>query len=412
MTVVIGGAGPGGACLAFLLARAGVSVTLIERHADFSREFRGERVVEAGISSLQTMDLWERVERLDTLRLTKQEIYIDRKLARTIENEEDSGGPLYLPQPPFLESVIEAATQFDEFTFARSTTVTDVLKAKGRIVGVVASRRGEERHINADLVIAADGRHSRLRRLAGLEAISPPGETPLPDVLWVKAPAPKAMKDAQASRGWIGDGTLAWGFLAPDGDVNIGWSVDRSLVDEMKKKGEREWFYQLLNLVDDNMRQHLIHVEDQMKRSHLHVLCHTAQKWWSPGLLMIGDAAHPMSPAAGQGISMAFRDAIVATNLIVPAIRTLSTPKSLDSICEAFQLARIDEVMKIQATQREMSKMLMQRTDEANDAIRGGSLLNSASDSTSTGPRRLSPSGDDLMRFGTPIELDPAVRTK
>ncbi len=405
--ILIVGGGPAGACLAWMMARAGVETVLVERHGDFSREFRGERILGAGISALEAMGLWSRIKHVETLWLDKSEMYIDRKLRMRSQATEGNRGALYLPQPPFLQAVIDAAATLPAFTFLSRTAAMGLVSEGGRVVGVeVKQEGGKTSQVRADLVICAEGRYSRLRNLAGLDDRLP-GEVEENDVVWVRMPAPDFMRKTGTSQSYIGRGTLAFAFNAPGGDMSMGWAVKKGALAEMNTVAENEWFERLLAELPEPMQVHMRSHKAQMKHSLLNVLCYCVSRWWRPGLLMIGDAAHPMSPAGGQGITSAFRDAIVATNRLAPLLLAKASPQEIDAACAAFQEARVAEIVPIQAQQRRMSRLMLQRT------WLGGLLMRRLMPALAKmGPRimgRLAV-GNRQMREGTPLELDPALR--
>ena len=166
--VVIVGAGPAGASLAYLLARRGIDTTLLERHSDFEREFRGEVLMPSGQDALAQMGLAAEVARLPRTDLRALEFYYRaRRLAR-VTPAADLGAvlPIWLPQPPLLELLVAQAEKTGAFRLERGATARDLVRENGRVVGVRAQTLAGEREFRGDLVVGADGRASAVRRRA------------------------------------------------------------------------------------------------------------------------------------------------------------------------------------------------------------------------------------------------------
>jgi 2-polyprenyl-6-methoxyphenol hydroxylase-like FAD-dependent oxidoreductase len=368
--VIIVGGGPGGACLGYIMAQAGLDVVLMERQSDFSREFRGEQIMDAGINALKTMGIWDKMGSIQTLRLSSAELFVDRKLALSMRDDSSKQGAIYLPQPPFLQLVLDEAAKFPNFTFHARTTAMNMIEENGRTVGVdCKGPDGERFEVRGDLVVGAEGRFSQTRTKAGLDSDVPKNSENF-DVIWCRLPAPPELVETSTSQMYIGDRTFSFALVTPDGDASIGWMIDKGNFTTYKKVGENEWFEQLVKLVPDRMAAHMRAHRSEIKHTLLNVICFNLAKWWKPGLMLIGDAAHPMSPAAGQGITMAFRDAIALTNSLAPLLLKGAKHAEIDAACAAFQKERSKEIDLVQGIQRKMSGVMMQSSAPARFMIR------------------------------------------
>ncbi|HSJ96006.1 MAG TPA: FAD-dependent oxidoreductase, partial [Myxococcota bacterium] len=175
--VAIVGAGPAGAALAFLLARRGVEVTLVERHEDFAREFRGEVLLPGGLDALDQLGVWDDFERVEQVALERAELYVGGRLRARVDLASAGFGrlaPRWVSQPALLEMLVARSAAFPSFRLARGTTARALLEEGGRITGVRVRGPDGERELRAALVVGADGRSSMVRRRGGLrERVDP-----------------------------------------------------------------------------------------------------------------------------------------------------------------------------------------------------------------------------------------------
>ena len=193
-SVIVVGAGPAGATLGYLLASRGVSVTLLERHRDFTREFRGEVLLPSGLEALHDMGLGDVVPSIPHIAPTAIALYANARPVFRLPVHPAFVGPhppTALSQPAFLEAVIRAASAYSSFRVELGVTVTDLLRVDGRVGGVMVRSQTGERELRADLVVGADGRSSAIRRGCGLEVRKHGLDV---DVVWCKVPLPAHRK--------------------------------------------------------------------------------------------------------------------------------------------------------------------------------------------------------------------------
>ncbi len=361
MHVAIVGAGPGGAALAFLLARRGVEVTLLERHTDFAREFRGEGLMPSGVDAFVQMGLRAQLDALPQSRLGGLEVYQGARRVIRLDLSDlppDSGFPRFVSQPHMLEMLVAESEKFSCFRFERGFTVRNLARKGGRVCGVRGDAQGAPREITCDFVVGADGRASVLRKRAGLERAH---EAPLFDVVWCKVPLPDFMADRSTGRAYLGRGHFCLMFPAPDGRLQIGWIIAKGAFGELRAQGVDRWVDELASFVSPELGAHLRARRSEITHPFLlDVVCYHLDEWTAPGLLLLGDAAHPMSPVGAQGINIALRDALVAGNQLGAALTGAPRVEELDAAARRVRDERLAEVREIQRLQQLPPRVLFQ----------------------------------------------------
>jgi 2-polyprenyl-6-methoxyphenol hydroxylase-like FAD-dependent oxidoreductase len=344
---IVVGAGPAGALLAYLLARRGVEVTLLERQTDFSREFRGEILMPSGIAALHDAGLRTAFDALPNLPIGVVELYRGERRMVTIPLDSLDPRPRVVPQPAMLEMIVAEAAKFSNFKLERGVTVRDLIFEKDRVVGIHGDTLGGPRDFRGDFVIACDGRASVVRKRAAL-----PQDRIMQgfDVVWGHVPG--EFPDGSTARGYIGSGHLLIMYPSPEGHTQIGWVIDKGTFGDIKKMGDG-WVDELAPHVSPDLRKYLAANKSAMARPFLlDVVCDRLREWTAPGLLLIGDAAHPMSPVGGQGINVALRDAVVAANHLGRGLMMRSDEATLDFAARNIQAERWPEIVRIQDMQQ------------------------------------------------------------
>jgi 2-polyprenyl-6-methoxyphenol hydroxylase-like FAD-dependent oxidoreductase len=245
--------------------------------------------------------------------------------------------------------MIEAAQAYPSFRLERGVRVHDLrYDANGRVAGVRVIASGEMREVDTDLVVGCDGRGSLVRTRAGLDLELLPEQY---DVLWFKLPAPEFLRETCKFMLMVRGGAHpALCYTSWDGHLQHGLILPKGGLSELK--GE-DWLRLSTASAPDWLAQHVLERREQVQGPLLlNVLVGRCPSWTRPGLLLLGDAAHPMSPVRAQGVNLALRDALVAANHLVPVFSQGGDHQALDAAATAVQRERQPEIVRAQALQR------------------------------------------------------------
>jgi 2-polyprenyl-6-methoxyphenol hydroxylase-like FAD-dependent oxidoreductase len=348
-TVVVIGSGPAGAAISLLLAERGIPVTLIERERDFDRVFRGEGLMPSGVDALFEMGIANLLDELPARNVESWDLYIGGRMTMSVPEPLDEIGDRamrIIPQAAFLDAVVVKAKRHSSFRFMDGTAAHDLRLEDERVAGVNVRGSAGEQTLRADLVIGCDGRGSLMRTRAGLDLKQIRERY---DVLWFKMPAPEPMRDRcaillMASRLGMGIAYTSW-----DGRLQCGLMVPKGV---KAAELDGDWPEILGRPAPDWLKSHFTAVRTEIEGPvRLNVLVGRCEQWSRPGLLLLGDAAHPMSPIRAQGINLALRDAIVAANHLVPLLRDGADHDAIDVAARAVQAEREPEIVRSQTLQ-------------------------------------------------------------
>jgi len=344
-TCCIAGGGPAGMMLGFLLARAGVDVLVLEKHADFFRDFRGDTVHPSTLELMNELGLLD-----EFLRLPHQEL---RQLKITV-GDRDYPGPdvshlptrckfiALMPQWDFLNFLATHAKRYPAFHLRMSAEVTDLIEEGGRVVGVKAKTEQGELDVRADLVFGTDGRHSTVRERAGMKVQD--FGVPI-DVLWYRIP--KGAGEPTPALGRVRNGKIL--VTIDRGDYfQCASIIQKGTFEEIKRQGLEAFRAGIVSaapFLADTMGE--LDSWDKVKLLTVQVNC--LREWYRPGLLCIGDAAHAMSPAGGVGINLAIQDAVAAANVLAGPLARGADP---DPLLHKVQKRRTLPTRVIQAGQK------------------------------------------------------------
>ena len=317
--MIVVGAGPAGASLAYLLADRGIEVALVERQRDFAREFRGEVLLPSGVDALEQMGLGEAYRRVPKWQPRSLTVYLNRKLVVDLALDPAFFGghpPAAVSQPGLLEAIVAEAAARPAFRFLRGASVRELLRDGERISGVrIQTDEGSE-ELRAPLVVGADGRASIVRRRGGFAALE---NAPPMDIVWCKVPA---LPGLDGARGYAGGGHLLLVYRTFGDQLQVGWAILKGTFGELRRRGIEQWVGEMAEHVTPDLAEHLRRHAGALTHPFLlDVVSDRVTCWSAPGALLLGDAAHTMSPVGGQGLNLALRDAIVAANHLVPVLR-------------------------------------------------------------------------------------------
>jgi len=314
--VIVGG-GPAGVMAGYLLARAGVQVAVLEKHSDFNRDFRGDTIHPSTLELMHELGLLD-----EFLKQPHQEV---RELRAVVNGQVVPVADFtklptrckfiaFMPQWDFLNFLSSHAKHFPEFQLHMETEVVDLLMEDSRVIGVRAKTPQGDLEVHADLVIAADGRHSTTQTRAGLEQVQ--FGVPI-DALWMRIS--KKDDDPEQSLGFFQHGKLL--VLIDRGDYwQCGFVIPKGQFDEIKECGLAQFQNEIVSFAGF-LRDRVAELDDWSKIKLLTVQVNRLREWCCEGLLCIGDSAHAMSPAGGVGINLAIQDAVATANLLAEKLR-------------------------------------------------------------------------------------------
>jgi 2-polyprenyl-6-methoxyphenol hydroxylase-like FAD-dependent oxidoreductase len=314
---IVGG-GPAGMMLGLLLARQGVEVLVLEKHADFLRDFRGDTIHPSTLEVIHELGLLE-----DFLSRPHQETQTVTLIVGGVPLTLGDFSHLptrckfiaFMPQWDFLDFVADHAREYPTFHLRMQAEVTDLIEEEGRVAGVRAATPAGILEVRADLVVAADGRRSTVRQKAGL----PVQDIGAPmDVLWMRVS--KQPGDPSQLLGRIEAGRMLV-IIDREQYWQCAYLIPKGSFETLKRDG-LEAFRKRLAELAPFLGSRVEELQSWEDIKLLTVAVDRLKQWFKPGLLCIGDAAHAMSPAGGVGINLAIQDAVATANILGPSLKS------------------------------------------------------------------------------------------
>ena len=352
----IAGGGPAGVVLGYLLARAGVDVVVLEKHQDFFRDFRGDTIHPSTLQVMHELGVLD-----EFLKRPHQEV---KTLGAEIGGElvqiaDFTHLPtrckfiMFMPQWHFLDFLAQQAKRYPGFHLRMQAEVDELIKDGDRVVGLKAATPHGDLEVRANLVVGTDGRRSTVRTLAGFEVEN--RGAPM-DVLWLRLS--KRPQDGTESLGHIEPGRF---FIMIDrGDYwQCAFVIPKGGFNELRRKG-LEAFRLAIVAIQPSLSDRVREIASWDDVKLLTVRVDRLKRWYRPGLLCIGDAAHAMSPIGGVGINLAVQDAIATANILArPLLEGNVTEENLRKVEKRRQLpTELTQALQIFVQNRVISNVL------------------------------------------------------
>ncbi len=352
----IAGGGPAGIMAGLLLARAGIDVVVLEKHADFFRDFRGDTIHPS------TLELMHELGCLDALlELPHQKArHLSFQFGGAAGTMADFTGLklrcpyiAFMPQWDFLSFLARHGARYPTFSLKMNAEVTGIIEEAGRVAGVTATTPRGPLDVRADLVIAADGRGSLVREKAGL-AVEELG-APM-DVLWFGLP--REASDPDETMGRFDAGRILVAIDRAD-YWQFGYVIPKGTLAEIRRQGLPAFRASVASLAP-YVADRVSALDDWEKIKLLTVQVNRLTRWYRPGLLCIGDAAHAMSPVGGVGINLAIQDAVAASNLLAGSLSARQvTDADLARVQKRRQFpTRVTQAFQIMVQNRVLTRVL------------------------------------------------------
>jgi len=364
---IVGG-GPAGAVLALLLARQGIPVMLLEAHKDFDRDFRGDTVHPSTMEIMDELGLADRLLELPHSKMHSISVQTAESavtLADFSHLKTKYPYVMMLPQVRFLEFITEEAKKYPNFQLVMGANVQELITEAGVVQGVRYRGHGGFHEVRAQLTVGADGRHSRLRQLGGFESVE---TSPPMDIIWFRLP--RNPEDPKGGMGRIGKGHIL-AMLDRSDTWQIAYVIQKGGYQQIRAEGLEALRQDIVKIAPE-LSDRVESLQDWSQVAFLSVESTRVKQWYHPGLLLIGDAAHIMSPVGGVGINYAIQDAVVAANILSEPLKTGNIkPSDLAK----FQRQREWPIRIIQAFQSLVQQTIFARVLNSPESVQPPSFL-------------------------------------
>ncbi len=298
------------------------------------------------------MGLWDELDAVPQVHMQGGVVCLNGRRRLTVDFAPDSFGPFgprWLSQPGLLEMLIEAGGHYPGFDFRRRASVNALIREGDRFVGIRGKGPEGDFEVRADLVIGADGRTSIIRRRAELPEHT--ARTPM-DIVWLKLPPLASLRDSPRLTACLGRGHLLVAAPVYDDMLQLGWIIEKGRFGDLSARGIPACLDDMAALAPPDLAEHIRrHRDDAVQPFLLATASDRVTEWTRPGLLVIGDAAHTMSPVGAQGLNIAIRDAVVAANHLVPVLAGEPAPAAVDAATKAIEAERAPEAIEVQRLQ-------------------------------------------------------------
>jgi 2-polyprenyl-6-methoxyphenol hydroxylase-like FAD-dependent oxidoreductase len=340
--------------LGFLLARAGVDVVVLEKHADFFRDFRGDTIHPSTLELMHELGLLDEFLKIPHQNVDRMAMQIGDERLQVVDLRHLPTRCKYIalmPQWDFLNFLAEHGKRYKTLDLRMHAEATDLIEEKGRIVGLRAKTADGDLDIRADVVVGCDGRHSTVREKAGF--VGDDYGAPM-DVLWFRIS--RRETDQNETFGHIEAGKMM--IMLNRGDYwQCAYVIPKGGIERVQSEG-LDAFRQRVVFMSPDLADRAGELKGWDDVKLLSVSVDRLRRWWRPGLICIGDAAHAMSPIGGVGVNIAIQDAVAAANRLAAPLRARGVS---DDDLRAIQERRTFPVRFTQALQLAMQNQLVKR---------------------------------------------------
>ncbi|PLS03761.1 FAD-dependent monooxygenase [Neobacillus cucumis] len=353
--VCIAGGGPGGSFLGYLLAKKGISTIVLERHSGIDKEFRGEHLNQDGERVLKKYNLYNKVQEAGLLLMERVEYWQHGQVIKTVtpaDGELHVG--IHVPQRNLLSVLIQESKPYQNFNLLMGTKVTELLFNKnGCVTGLRALKGEQEVTIKSKIVVGADGRFSTVRKLAEIPfSIIKHGY----DLLWAKIPSPRGWEPT-IKNALINGKQLAL-FTQAGGFIQIGWNIEEDSYHALKKQSFAPFIDQVIEAFPELTEPIHQHIQSWNDFILLKVQSSQSPTWSKDGIVIMGDAAHTMSPTGAFGINCALLDADVLCGVIIEALNNHDV--------SAAQLGKLEQVRRADVEKLQLQQLIKEESYQDN----------------------------------------------
>ncbi len=344
--------------LAYLLARNGIDVTLLEMHGDFDRDFRGDTLHPSILEVMDELGLAEDLLQLPHTKLSDFSIQTARGAVKVTDlHHLKTKFPFvaFMPQATFLEFLANAAKKFPTFHLILGAQVNGLIEENGVVYGVRYRASDGEHELRGILTVGADGRFSEVRKLSGLGETAVKMSQPM-DVVWIRLP--RHPNETRGLLGRIGNGHVLI-ELERGAEWQIAFLIQKGTFAHLRAQGIAALRRELVATAPE-LQDRVNTLTDWKQVSLLTVQADRLTRWYKPGVLLIGDAAHVMSPAGGNGINYAVMDAVAAANLLTAPLKA--------------GRVTVDDLARVQKRRERPTRIIQTIMNAAQDAVIGRAL--------------------------------------
>lgn len=354
--ICIVGGGPAGLTLALELVKKNLRVVVIEQTTKYNRTFRGESISPDSVYIFEKLGILKKISAHDLIYTHNFEVIENNEKVLNVNFNDfkyDNKYPIDLPQPILLEALVEEASLYEGFRILRGTSCTELITQGEAIIGAKCRTPEGILEVHAHLTVGADGRYSRVRDLAKCEHTKFPLNR---DVIWFKLPLPAHWKNSTCRVKIVRD---RHALLLPTYPkmLRVGFNIPKGSVQEIKKKGIQYLHEMVAQLEPDLAYSVKEHIKSWADTTVLDIFTTIVPRWYREGFVLIGDAAHTLSPILGQGVNHAIIDAITLAPIVEKALKERPGVLVAADALKEFQTLRERDIKIVRAMQLRQEKI-------------------------------------------------------